>query len=437
MDKVLDYLRRINEEAQKHVEWTRRGALIASFLVGLGVCGLQLLHPLAQTPASVETSIGTVGRAALARASAGLLGLLSVAVSYALLSLAHLYVLKLRVDTGRLLDQLKLFDRLGDAVGGLLFFVASSNFDKTLSWFGRPYPPTTKTLIAKVICEQLNRSFSEEFIRLRVSTYAECSNILSHLMAGAEDVCFTCIKSPKSWFTELDQDRYVHDALPAHITRSADGSLFDRDALIEAGLSEGRVDKYPLHYVKFLEKPSRATRRRAFLLNTTEWEELVKPENREFFHKFMRPCKDIVDTRFVQIETFQKVASDARDEIRIPAERAIRSNVLRQDYEVFDRNALLVYYSAAQPDAPAPAPPAEARGDQYLEFQVGPRAEEYTAFLDLVYSDETGPEYGIYTEDQLVADLLPEAAQEQPESEAAGEIPGETPDVSAPDEGGD
>ena len=417
MDKARRFLQDIKEEMERHYEWTRKWSLISSSLLGLGL--------------SVLVGVVLLSAGSVAPPAAVLLAFSSALLSTAL-TYAGMLVLADRAHGRRAavairLDELVLLKRAGTTLGSLLFFIARTRFETALGWLADDRFRDARFVIAAAIEQQLDRSFDnddDDGFWMPISAYADHSVIVAELLRCANNVCFTCIKSPKSWFLDLDRDRIEHQELP--LKYRSDGSLaFAPEILKQQGCSAERAEKYPTHFVRFLDKPAgESIRRRAFLLDdsgdNSEWKKLLEPAHYEFFRKFIGPCKEaLIETRFVNLTILEKRLSAAAENIAKVFHAARESNITRQDYDIFEGTALLVFEDSASGTRDA---------GPTLEFKVGDRVKKYHDFVTLIFSGSLGQEHGVFTPEEIEGKIL-EAAQ----LSATSLLPsGQPPAVGAP-----
>ena len=367
-------------------KWLRASSIIVSIFIGLsvGIITNSISHILPNTLlflTSLKISIA--------------FALFSAGITYWIFWCLSKSIINKRIDVAIELRRLGLFERFGDAIGGFLFFVQSSNFEKTLDWFREASTWRIKCLIAKVIHQQLNRSFQKEAVIINIPTYAEYSNILKDLLKDVEDVYFTCIKSPKNWFEALDDISYEHETLPKKYRPNKDYRYNSNNLSI----SDERKDKYPVHYIRFLEKPSdQAKRRRVFLLNNKEWNSLIETNNYDYYKKFVGPCiKANIATLFVNIKEFSKKIVHSEDNIRIPMTNAIEHNITKSDYTVFENYAVMVYKESRYRKN------GKFNSSPNLHFKIEPHGSSYAEFLNILFDSENNIDcnYGVLNPQQV------------------------------------
>ncbi len=293
-------------------------------------------------------------------------------------------------------------------MASFLFWIKASNLERVLGWFRRRLNHDVKILIAKVIHQQLDRAFASDEIVMHVPCYAEYSAVLAELLQGVSNVCFTCIYSPKRWFEELDEDRYTHDTLPEWIAKELGAGYFDAQAVEDAGIAPSRVPLFPSHYIEFLKGGGgNSQRRRVFLLNDAEWEETTTASHRAFYKKFIGPCKVAkIETRFVKTKVLEATIQNAPDRISKHVLPALRDGILSQDYAVFEKQAVMSYVepplgvggavaAAEDADDENGAASVARMSSPVLRFWIGYEARRYVRFLDVVFSDSVGEQYGV------------------------------------------
>ena len=302
-------------------------------------------------------------------------------------------------EANRFGTELQFPMRVESTLGPLLFYVKNGNFEKTLSWFGDIQSLSIKILLSKIIYFQLQQSFGEEVIRIHVGNYADHSNVLKDLLTGISNACFTCITSPRRWFKDLDGRNVQHEMLP----ESFGEVEYKADQL--HGISAINKEKFPSHYVRFLEKSSdTAERRRAFFLDQTEWVELTDEVNLEFYKKFMGPCKTVgIKTRFVNLVELEAAYATLPNPERTRVAKAIQGNITQRDYDIFDKAAVMVFKDIG---AITDEESSLYGSGPYLEFSLGRRVAEYTDFLDEVFSGKLDSSFGVYTPEEIEADYL-------------------------------
>ncbi|HUU41669.1 MAG TPA: hypothetical protein VMW42_12065, partial [Desulfatiglandales bacterium] len=312
--------------------------------------------------------------------------------------------LRSRTEIAIRMDELTLFQRVGTTLGSLLFFISPSKFEKTLNWLSREHQTRNiKFIIAKAIHQQLERSFDDEVIRMHIRSYADHSSVAADLLTIITDVCFTIIKSPRNWFIDLDSKSVEHDKLGSSFEDAL--KKFDSQKLMALGYSEENVLLYPTHFIRFLDKPSdESIRRRVFLLDKKEWEDLLNPNYSDFYHKFMAPCKLAkIETRFVNLEELEGTINTVEESISRPLLKAKQANITQQDYDVFEKGALMVYID------PTSQPSKDSYSNNYgpiLEFSIGPKVKKYSGFLDIIFSGRLNKRHGVYTPEEIEADYF-------------------------------
>ena len=303
-------------------------------------------------------------------------------------------------EVNRFGKELQFPARIETTLSTLLFWVKHGKFEKTLSWFGFIPLISVKILLAKIIHLQLQQSFDEEIIRIHIGNYADHSKVLKNLLDGISNTCFTCIKSPRNWFKELDARNVQHKLLPPIFLDKVE---YDPQQITE--ISKVNRDKYPSHYIHFLEKASQdVTRRRVFLLDKTQWEDLTKPENEEFYKKFMQPCKIAqVETRFVNLDILKEKFTNIQDPEREKIAKAMESNIAHQDYDIFEKSAVIVFKDTEDITG---AESARYGNGPYLEFFIGAKVNIYRDLLDILFSELLDKDYGVYTSDEIETDFF-------------------------------
>ena len=365
MQYGITFLKRLEEESRLHLNYVRKWAALMS--VAIGVC-FSILVKILTGPFTLKSILLSF-----------FCGLLSGVISFQASIGFSSFILFKRKEVAKALDEMNLLYRLGDTLGSFLFFVKSSNFEETLKWFNYDHSIDVKNIIAKVIFKQLNRSFEPKVIKLYINSYGEHSKIISEIMDDAKDICFTCIKAPNNWFKALDQDNIEHDTLPDGIRLA--NPFFNRNNLLTLGYQESRVDQFPTHYIKFLNNNNDGIRKRVFLLNKDEWKDLINPTYYDCYRKFMIPCQDKIDTLFVNVEELEEKAKSAEQRISQIVRDAIDSNITTEDYDIFEKDALMVYKNISD-------------SVHLLEFRVGGRTKEYTNFIEFLFNTKSR-KYGI------------------------------------------
>jgi len=396
MKQLSSFFEQAEAEQRAHYNWRKKAAPLLGLALGISISAL--VGGIIST-ASSAPSAKTLEFWVIVVASGAVSGFFSFIIMNGITS----WFLAKHAELTKVAQELEFFRRAGDKLGAFMFFVKESNFDKTLDWFYRMNSRSLNMVIAQVIKEQLDRAFEHTSISIPINTYADHSNVLARLLPVAENVCFTCIKSPKTWFQDLDKDYVEHDVLPS--------ALQTKVVIKTSGLpdySEERIKKYPTHYIYFLILPRHdVVRRRVFLLKKPDWDDLLNKEHYAFFRKFVDPCKDIVETLFVDIEKFKNIITmRASNPIRAQILKAIEENVLQKDYDIFEQKAMLVFdpKPTGAPDHPT------------LEFHVGEKVNIYARFLDIVFSlGKKRKEYGVYTVEE-VEELIEERSSTEEES---------------------
>ncbi len=302
-------------------------------------------------------------------------------------------------EVNRFGTELQFPQRVENTLGSLLFYIKNGNFEKTLSWFGDIKLISVKALLSKVVFLQLQQSFGEEVIRIHVGNYADHSNVLKQLLTGISDACLTCIKSPRRWFKDLDDRHVQHEILPSFF----DNVEYNVDQLY--GISTTNKNKYPSHYVRFLEKsPDTATRRRAFFLGDVEWTELTDPTNSEFYRKFMEPCKVAkIETRFVNLKELETTYRTLPSQERIKVAKAIQNNITTQDFDIFEKKAIMLFRDTKEiTDEES----CLYGSGPYLEFSIRKNVAIYSDFLDEIFSGKLDSSFGVYKPEEIEAEYF-------------------------------
>jgi len=385
--RVWDFLERVYKEVEYISSWNRWGQLIVSALAGIafGII-VGLLPPLREGNIKSHDVIMTVATSVL-----------SGAILYCFMWFLGLLIFGKRVQIAEQLRDFHIVRRLEDQFGAFLFFVKSSNFERTLGWFCKEYPVEVKLLIARVIHQQLNRSFGGNVVRMYVHSYSDHSSVVADLLQVARNVCFTCIKSPKDWLLELDKNPSVeHIPLPSYLDPSPDFHS-SYDDLVKKGYSSKNASLYPTHYVRFLERPDGGVvRRRAFLLEEPQWKNLVDPQYELFYRKFMDPIHKAglaEATLFVRLAELQQRAISASPDKRDVIVEALNANITSLDYDLFERSAVLAFHDKV---SAAKHPIQTTKMLPSLEFRVGPEVEKYSKFLDFLF-ENADPTFGVYS----------------------------------------
>jgi hypothetical protein len=380
MKRLSSFFEQAEAEQRAHYNWRKKAAPLLSLALGISISALVggIISTASSAPSSKTLEFWVIVVAS---------GAVSAIFSFIIMNGITSWFLAKHAELTKVAQELEFFRRAGDKLGAFMFFVEGSNLDKALEWFHGTNSRSLNMVIAQVIQEQLDRAFEPTSISVPISTYADHSNVLTRLLSGAENVCFTCIKSPKNWFLKLDDDSVEHDSLP--LALEADCTI-DVNAL--DGYSEERINKYPTHFIHFLHLPHPGiSRRRAFLLDKEEWKDLLNKKHYAFFRKFIDPCRKIIDTRFVQVELLQRIAQvRAIHKIRSDVAKAIEENVLQKDYDIFEGKAMLVFVPQAPEGAQHPT----------LEFHVGEKVSIYARFLDIIFSN-FDKQYGVYTVEEV------------------------------------
>jgi len=282
-------------------------------------------------------------------------------------------------------------ERIEHTLGSFLFFTNYGNFEKKLKWFNSFQSSGMKFVLGNVILEQLNRAFKgENVIQITNIKYADHSSILSKLLnSGVKNICFTCIKSPKNWFLELDKEIIKHEELiESNIIPELDENKLKTPDVNGNRLTDNNWNKYPLHYIQFLNHDSRdSKRRRIFILSDDEWSSLVDKDNIDYFNKFIYPCfKKQIDTRFVKLSDLNKYIEKNETEIVEPLYEAIKQNVTFQDYDVFENSAVLIY----------------DEHNKRLEFKIGSSVSVYSGFMEKIFSGDLKHPDGVYNVSEIL-----------------------------------
>lgn len=395
---------------REHDEWSKKTAPLLSVVMGLLFSFLVggVLGAIESAPSwdSAEFWLLVLG-------SAGISGLSTHFIMDRLISRSFAR----HAELAQVANQLEFFRRANDKLGAFLFFVNGTSLESALGWFKESQSRSLNMVIARAIQEQLDRSFEPTGIVMPINAYADFSAVTDAFLEVARDVCFTCILSPKNWFLSVAKPSVSHVRLPRGLQPPAGQPDYDPNSLV--GLDQLYWEKYPAHFVSFLETPGEGVqRRRVFLLDEDEWKDMLDPANKAFFDKFMGPCRRAaaLDTRFVRLPSLETAAS-----IRAPTREkqvltaAIAQKITDQDYEVFEGQALLVYTE-----------PAGAGSPEALEFKVGSTVKAYADFIECLFSLDQ--EYGVHTYDEvsLLISSPPAAPAASPPA-AAGSPPAPPP----------
>jgi len=388
MNRLMEFFRQAEDEQRVHLNWRRQAAPWLSLAIGIAFSALVggVVGCISAAPSAKEVAFWVIVFSS---------GAVSGLVSFVVMNEITTRFLSKYAALTKTAQELEFFRRAGDKLGAFMFFVEGSNLDRALGWMSGTNSRSLNMVMAQVIQEQLDRAFQPTRVIIPIGSFSDHSNILARLLPNAENVCFTCIKSPRNWFIELDNDGVVHEDLPATLPQTRDINV-----TMLTPYSQERVRKYPSHYIRFLQSGHCSLqRRRVFLLNRGEWDNLVAPNNSEFFEKFMMPCErtGFVETRFVCVDRMEYMVGVRGDtNIRTRVQLAVKENVLASDYDIFEGRAMLVYI---------PAPPADANAKKeqpVLEFHVGGKVSVYADLVDLVFKELTD-EYGIFTPEQVRA----------------------------------
>lgn len=394
MQKLIDFVRKIDEETRLHYEWMKSGSktaalcvgILTSIIIGIIIIPFDSSQNLSQTVRDIILAV--------------MVGVLCGIITSIIMCVVTSWVYNKRAQVAINLDEFISLRRVSETLGSLLFFISPSNFEKTLLWLTKEYHTrSVKFLIAKVIHQQLDRSFGDEKIQLHVGSYAEHSRVVADLLTVAQDVCFTCIKSPRNWFIDLDKHNIEHEELPIILKETIENKI-NYSNLTKGGYSQENAQLYPVHFIRFLDRPSHsALRRRVFLLRSGEWNDLKTKDNLDFNQKFMLPCIAAgVETVFVNVDQLCANIRSTTDDLSRPILEAIDNNITEQDYDIFEKAALMVYTTAKSESGEADLDDRT----HILEFNIGPKVKKYSDFLDIIFSGRLKKRHGVYTCDEVL-----------------------------------
>ncbi len=222
--------------------------------------------------------------------------------------------------------KIPLDERLKGMISASALFTRNRGFDRWLANLGNPFYDQNEipTIVAKAISKSLDSNFEKDKIKISHQKFVDHTRFFQLCLEKANYIKSTIVDSPNKWmhslirgestFIPIDQNKVdtaeynklVSDFSSLHGNNGFVQDQKDIRQLIPPNKQDISPNElllyYPEHYADFATMEEPENRKRLFLLNNSNWQEML--DNKIYIRYLMLPCLNNIYTYFIKLDDF-------------------------------------------------------------------------------------------------------------------------------------